>query len=610
MMTAEFQLPYLRRISEQLAMIGRTLGEVLRSPIITRFDDWSSHLDVVLAGEYSGGKTTLLNALLALPNGCRLPTGFRPTTKLPWRLTYGARSNVWGMDCNGCKISDWTWDEATRTQDIGQHANQPDYFDVQVLSPALDVQKLAFWDTEGLDAPGREGFHEVAFDLIRDAEVLIWVCSHEVKECDREYLRKLCNNTPFARILIVMAKAPLDVTKRQEHLRFVMDNMSIDGSTDVRYLAVESRGAIEAQDDLKQLAYAFSNAVDMFIGNKDDSAVARNWSAEIETVIKKLKATGIHEVREQILQVVKDANLLLADSARRKLLAQGLSLLSVARRKQGGCEKERKELEARQDALTTIVEHDQAIPCEEDLKKHLTEELIGVLRGETSKLANSFKTCFVETKNRTEKMGVSGYIQFWKSRNRIVEDRLIKLIPDSLEHVISDFRDHLAVQMPKRLEEMIQSRLDLELVQICAVLRNNDIEIDAESITPAASMQDEDLRDYVARDLQQVKNNSAAIFPDVLAAAREPHALSATAAQQLGEVTAGAMRNSVSMSCGLWAGRYREAMSNLRERLTEITRPRLEEIEKQIRDAQLEEQHAMEIAETLGRIRTQLGGEE
>lgn len=137
----------------------------------------SQHFTIMVLGEFNAGKSTLLNALLELPQELRLPTSYDPTTAKPIRLSYkdGEPEAYWLMK-DGQRVQQ-SWNEALAAADQTAECTA---IIANVQEVQLFLEHPLLVQTDILDMPGtgtaefRE-HTELTRDYLDNVEMIIWV---------------------------------------------------------------------------------------------------------------------------------------------------------------------------------------------------------------------------------------------------------------------------------------------------------------------------------------------------------------------------------------------------------------------------------------------------
>lgn len=447
-----------RRVSAIAARVGFQNCERL----VVDLHRWCEFLDVVVAGGYSEGKSTFLNALLVLPEAEGLPTDRLPTTKLPWRLHYGRSPTIIAKKGES-EIYRLTWQEALKKHDGS--AGPPegvDYYDAEVLSESLDFHRLLLWDTEGFEAPERREGESESISALCDHDVLVWMTSYEVKASCRDLFLSAIAKGNFARVLVVMTNAPGEAPqrfqeKREESLCKVREYFGCDGTDRAAFYAVDSVLAIEGQRDLKAIAGAFHSAVLDFLGNRNPSAIRDDWDKRVGAAIEKIQSSGIVEIREEFGRLVAEPEKYIAIAVTKKLRKRVTGLLEEI-------DVERQSALTRSDEANAKLAKIRAqcalkVPpgALEHASKRLAEQLHAYLTGRRESLAVELHAMLGEQIKRSQKPVLS--IWFWNPDQKERLRRLRKTVPAQVRELVEGERSYLVEQMPKRLHDAISQML-------------------------------------------------------------------------------------------------------------------------------------------------------
>ena len=146
-------------------------------------------LDIVVFGQYSGGKTSFLNAIFGVSNPeQRLPVGRKPTTHKNWKLSYGKKQEVELCNKEGDILKKISVENIKKLSEEEKNslAEIADHFHAKISSPLLKgkEEKVLIWDTPGLNDPSNYSNEDKLSQLIYRSEISILVGSYENIKCD------------------------------------------------------------------------------------------------------------------------------------------------------------------------------------------------------------------------------------------------------------------------------------------------------------------------------------------------------------------------------------------------------------------------------------------
>lgn len=187
-------------------------------------------LDVAILGEFSAGKSTLINALLGEQ---LLATGVLPTTAQVYSLRHGARPAARRRRDDG-SIQELSWQEA-RELAKGQAESVAA---LEIIHPNPLLRELTIWDTPGFNAPV-DDHEEQATAALERAEAVVWVLSANQALNSSEFERMSSISRSDERLLIVLNKVDIvgwdaaTLAELEGHLMSYLD----DSIASVHYLS-------------------------------------------------------------------------------------------------------------------------------------------------------------------------------------------------------------------------------------------------------------------------------------------------------------------------------------------------------------------------------------
>lgn len=234
----------LREASQRDAQRGGDPPEHWRELLARLAED---RFNVVVAGRFSQGKSTLMNALLGMD---RLPTGLVPITSVLTTVRYGTQERVL-LEYQGNRLRSEVplGDLALYVSERGNPGNAKQIRRAEVYLPAEVLRRgFYFVDTPGLGSAILANT-ETTERFAPEIDVLVLVTSYE-SPLTGEEVRFLHQASPFARaVFVVVNKQDLvPVGSRQEVLEYaegVLREVVGDGTR--RPFSVSSRDGLAAK---------------------------------------------------------------------------------------------------------------------------------------------------------------------------------------------------------------------------------------------------------------------------------------------------------------------------------------------------------------------------
>lgn len=212
----------LRRV-DLVGLADKTL-ELVRATARDRFA-------VAFVGEFSHGKSTLINRLL----DCELlPTDDLPTTAMLTRITYGREGNITVLSTSGKKLKilplkPSSWEGLTVCDSEGnQNEETPrNLLKVTVDNPWLRSTRIDILDTPGANDGSAERDQEISRALMAtDGAVLCLDAQKGIMETQAAFIRDrlLAPRIPFM-VLAITHMDLIEESRRERQLSFIMASL-------------------------------------------------------------------------------------------------------------------------------------------------------------------------------------------------------------------------------------------------------------------------------------------------------------------------------------------------------------------------------------------------
>lgn len=397
---------------------------------LQRFFRDTENMDIVVIGSYSDGKSTFLNTLLMLDQ-VLLPTGSRPTTAKPWRLSYGNRTTVWGMKADGRKIFEKGWKEIIQSQK-SEDDNQLDYYDVQISSRVIDVKNIVIWDMPGFDDHTHLYDPQEAEELIQRHEVVIFICCWENHNKLDDILKNIFEAGHYTiNVILTNAKNNENFADRRHHYLEKMRGhfqSKLPGAS-FKIYALDSVQAMRCQKRLDQFAHDLDQAVHDFLEHKDLETIIKNWTAELQNILEELQQSGIIEVRRAVKEIIEDADKIIDQricQMLQRVLGSIIEAISIRR------EEYQKQLTSLQQQHARLCEkrrHSLGHFEQKDVILRLDQELVQYFDRQKNKLAQNFLGDIQEFRSQAKPGRLWGIFHpFWGDKEAKEAQNLFRLM--------------------------------------------------------------------------------------------------------------------------------------------------------------------------------------
>jgi GTP-binding protein EngB required for normal cell division len=275
-----------------------------------------SHFNLAVVGEFSRGKSSLMNAMLGMD---RLPTGVVPVTSVITAVRHGSRERaLLHFETRGLpqeiplpKLGDYVTDRANP-------GNRRRIRLAEVYLPAELLRRGFFFvDTPGLGALAENTATTERFLPHADAAVFVTSFDHPLSESELQYLRGIWRQV--GRVFLVLNK--LDIvseTERGEVRAFIRQRLAAEFAAEPVLYEVSAREALQArlENDAERLAASGVPALerdlaDFLAQHKARHLLLRTCDRALEVLREEGTAKtgiGFAELRQEIGAVLRAAD--------------------------------------------------------------------------------------------------------------------------------------------------------------------------------------------------------------------------------------------------------------------------------------------------------------
>ena len=192
---------------------------------------------IAFVGEFSAGKTSIVNRILSQDNGKapKLPVSSKATTAIATYISYGSDFNSQFTDPNGKlkNISRETFEKVSK--DILKEVNVSPVITYFVMSyNNMNLQDLSILDTPGFSSNDKEDAQRTA-EAIKEADALFWVFDANTGEINQASLNIIREHLQRLPLYVVINKAdtksPAELDKLEAHIKGTIqkNNISVNG---------------------------------------------------------------------------------------------------------------------------------------------------------------------------------------------------------------------------------------------------------------------------------------------------------------------------------------------------------------------------------------------
>lgn len=196
---------------------------------------------VAFVGEFSAGKTTIVNRILSQDDdrAPKLPVSSKATTAIATYISYAFDFNSQFTDPYGKlkMISKATFEMVNK--DILSEANVSSLIQYFVMSyKNKNLENLSMLDTPGFNSNDKEDARRTS-EVIREADVLFWVFDANVGEINQTSLNTIKNNLQGLPLFIIInksdSKSPSELNELEAHIKDTICKNKIAVSGYIRF---------------------------------------------------------------------------------------------------------------------------------------------------------------------------------------------------------------------------------------------------------------------------------------------------------------------------------------------------------------------------------------
>lgn len=201
---------------------------------------------IAFVGEFSAGKTTIVNRILSQDddNAPKLPVSSKATTAIPTYISHAFDFNSQFTDSSGKlkTIKKSTFEMVSK--DILAEANVSSLIQYFVMSyKNKNLENLSILDTPGFASNDKEDTLRTS-EVIREADVLLWVLDANVGEINQTSLDVIRDNLQGLPLFIIINKAdsksPKELNELELHIKETIRKNKITVNGYIRFSKNES----------------------------------------------------------------------------------------------------------------------------------------------------------------------------------------------------------------------------------------------------------------------------------------------------------------------------------------------------------------------------------
>lgn len=255
---------------------------------------------VALIGEFSAGKTSIVNRILSQdnPNAPKLPTNSKATTAIPTYISYGPSFMSQFLDSNGM-LKNIKKDDFERVKkDILSKVNVSSLLDYFVMSyDNNNLKGLTILDTPGFSSNDPEDERRTC-EVINEADLLFWV--FDVNQAfNKTSINIIKTNIKDVPLFIVMNKcdqlSPNEQQAKEDNLRKTLKDANIPIKGVIRFsekytidVLMKAVNSIESKKDNDAISLILEDLYALYDSINDEY---KEWQETLTTQKRNLEIT-------------------------------------------------------------------------------------------------------------------------------------------------------------------------------------------------------------------------------------------------------------------------------------------------------------------------------
>lgn len=304
--------PHESKLAERLRALCEAAGRRDLTARISRAQQvlQGGRFSVAFVGEFSRGKSTLINAILGRP---LLPTGSLPTTHVPVWVKGGERDELWlklGAERKTFPLTEQGWQAMQHAAERAKGAAAT----LSCVCPRLSKSGALLLDTPGGNAPGAAGFSEAERALaVCDGVILAAAAVSPLGETELRFLEERILLRTAPRAIVVLTK--LDLVRedeREQLVRAVQNRLASLGAEIPLFLS--SPGLLPGWESVSGEEAILERISRWMLEEGHESRRRARFGAELAAVAGELEAAA----ENQLAVLSQKGEKGLAEAAKRK----------------------------------------------------------------------------------------------------------------------------------------------------------------------------------------------------------------------------------------------------------------------------------------------------
>ena len=248
---------------------SRFFYELYNESLLVDFDNWQTierkqwlknKRTIAFIGEFSSGKTSLINAILkdGVSNSIQLPTSMKATTAIPTYIcsTSTNRTSYYFLDKENVTkpLTENTFKTINHEilNTLGNIPTLLKYFIMECSNPNLN--NLTILDTPGFSNDDND--NEKTLEVINESDALFWVFDVNTGDINRsslDIIKKHLKKPLYIVINKVDSKSPGDIDKTEKHIIETLKNNKIAFKDIIRFSNKENKYLDKLKNKLKEI---------------------------------------------------------------------------------------------------------------------------------------------------------------------------------------------------------------------------------------------------------------------------------------------------------------------------------------------------------------------